>query len=618
MTVRLGDECAHDLWKEEGIMKRAFLLMAATSLCLIALDLRAEEQPLAMRIDHFYVVSDKAQALFDLFKETFQLPEAWPFSDRGTHTSGGLWFGNVAMEFLFPPRGDNPVKTEFRGIAFEPAGGADATAAELTKRGISHAEVENRMRQGPDGQARLAWSVLRLENLAPTEVDVFFVDYKNRMSAAARYHTLDGELMARKRGPLGIVGLAEITIGVRDLDEARDKWGALLSPSPQISDDAFVFDSGSRIRLVRAELPGIQGIVLKVRSLDQAAKFLEGRRMLAQDDAGHIAISPAAIDGLLIRLIDDSQAGESADPLLGLGRDVDHVGVGVRDLEKARRDYEQILGFKSTEDLPSISGLLRSIKFFEDGTLLEFLSPPQESAAIRDETRRWVEKHEGAVSLALATSSARRAAGFLEAHNFEVMIMEWPGPTKEGEVKLSPVQYYSVSSPDTPSGDKRIFGLWIWLVDYVSSPERAAKRASWREQGLMDHPNTALGIPSVRFAGRDLEASLQNLQDMGLEPGEAREAKFLGASGREVKAGEGALLLLRSADANGALTRFLSDHMDGDIIGLGIEVADLNKARSWIENHSGRKLEPDEDGYGRSAMIPLDLTHGVWLELFQR
>jgi hypothetical protein len=47
----------------------------ALSICFIALDLKPEEPPLAKKVDHFYLVSDKAQALFSDFKDTFQLPE---------------------------------------------------------------------------------------------------------------------------------------------------------------------------------------------------------------------------------------------------------------------------------------------------------------------------------------------------------------------------------------------------------------------------------------------------------------------------------------------------------------------------------------------------------------
>jgi hypothetical protein len=66
------------------------------------------------------------------------------------------------------------------------------------------------------------------------------------------------------------------------------------------------------------------------------------------------------------------------------------------------------------------------------------------------------------------------------------------------------------------------------------------------------------------------------------------------------------------------LNEFLSNHDDGSIIAVSIEVSDLNKARSWIECHSQRKLEPYDGFYGRSIMIPPDMTHGVWMEFFER
>jgi catechol 2,3-dioxygenase-like lactoylglutathione lyase family enzyme len=599
-------------------MKQVFAVCMALSLCFIALDLKPEEQPLVTRVDHFYAESDQARSLFTFFKETFQLPESWPFRDAGTHVSGGLWLGNTILEFLLN-NGDKPVRTEFGGIAFEPAGGADETAIALSKRGISRAEVENKMRQGPEGKMRVAWSLLDLKDFPPTEADVFFVDYKFRKSVATKYKAIDDEFAARNRGPLGIIGVAEITVGVQDLEEARSKWSALLAPSPQISDDAFAFESGPRIRLVRAESPGIRGIVLSVRSLGDAERFLKERGLLAKDAAGRISITPAAIDGLSIQLFEAAQSRETANPFLGTGRGVDHVGIGVRDLEKARRDYEEVLGFKCTGNLPAVGGraLIRSIIFFEDETLLEFLSPSPGAPASGDEFREWVEKHEGGMSLALRISSAQDAAAYLEAHNFEVKVTGWPR-AKEGETAPAPVQYYSLTTPDAPSGNRQVFMTWIWLVEYVSSPERSARRAARREQGLMNHPNTAKRLHSVWFAVRDLDASLRNLQDAGLEPREIREVKSLGAAGREVKAGSGCMLLLQSADEKGALEKFISNHDDGEIIGVSIEVADLNKARSWVESRSGQKLEPYDGFYGRSILIPPALTHGVWMELFQR
>jgi len=48
-----------------------------------------------------------------------------------------------------------------------------------------------------------------------------------------------------------------------------------------------------------------------------------------------------------------TQTQKPAHPLLGTGRGIDHVGIGVRDLEKAINDYEQVLGFKCIKNPPA-------------------------------------------------------------------------------------------------------------------------------------------------------------------------------------------------------------------------------------------------------------------------
>jgi 4-hydroxyphenylpyruvate dioxygenase-like putative hemolysin len=134
--------------------------------------------------------------------------------------------------------------------------------------------------------------------------------------------------------------------------------------------------------------------------------------------------------------------------------------------------------------------------------------------------------------------------------------------------------------------------------------------------GRMDHPNTAMGIHAAWFAVHDTQAQLRMLRDAGFEVGEFREAKFLNAHGREVKAGPGALLLLESSDKDGPLTKYLSDHDDG-IIGLSIEVGDLGKAHQLAESGTGEKLETYKGFYGTSFLLPPEVTQGVWIEMFQ-
>jgi len=201
--------------------------------------------------------------------------------------------------------------------------------------------------------------------------------------------------------------------------------------------------------------------------------------------------------------------------------------------------------------------------FFENNSYLELFSV----ANVSDETKylaAFAEKHEGAIYLGLATSSAKDAADYLKVHNFEAVLSGEESAMKEGQPKPPPPPYYYVFISDKPSGGKKPFMLsnFLFFIQYVT-PEMSGRLAALRELGMMTHPNTALLIHSVWFAVRDLDAQLRNIRDASFESGETREAKFLGAKGNEVKAGKGCMLLLRSVDQKGVLNTFLQDHDDG-------------------------------------------------------
>jgi hypothetical protein len=183
---------------------------------------------------------------------------------------------------------------------------------------------------------------------------------------------------------------------------------------------------------------------------------------------------------------------------------------------------------------------------------------------------------------------------------------------KEGETTPPLPMWYDVSTADKPAANKKGFNISFFLVEYLSTNWRDKARA----EGRMDHPNTAMGIHAVWFAVHDAEAQIRTLRDGGFEVGGSREAKFLNAHGREVKVGQGMLVLLESGDQNGLLTKYLSDHDEG-IIGVSIEVADLPKARQSAESGTGRKLETYKGFYGTSFLLPPEITHGVWTEMFQ-
>ena len=304
-------------------------------------------------------------------------------------------------------------------------------------------------------------------------------------------------------------------------------------------------------------------------------------------------------------------------PLLEQGWGVDHVGVGVRDLSKAQIDYQQ-LGFKVREGGHFPGGLFNSIIQFENKTYLELLSvkEPQGNVALQgdaSEIANFVKKHEGAMFLGLNVSSAKVAAGYLKTRNFDV---EDPDPgsiMSEGETKPPPPQWYSVSTADKPAPNKLGFRVPIFFIEYLSGDwyEKA------RKEGWAEHPNTAIGIHAVWFAVHDLKAQLRILRDAAFEADESRDVQLLGAHGRELKAGSGTMILLESSDKSSVLQKYLSDHDEG-IVALSVEVSDLSKAQRMAESATGSKINIYKGTYGQSFLLSADVTHGVWLEMFQK
>jgi catechol 2,3-dioxygenase-like lactoylglutathione lyase family enzyme len=303
-----------------------------------------------------------------------------------------------------------------------------------------------------------------------------------------------------------------------------------------------------------------------------------------------------------------------AQTLIGQGRGVDHVGVVVRDLAQAQHDYEQ-LGFKVSNGGHFPGGVSNSLVYFQNESYLELLTvhgnestKGSDAAALAE----FLSKHEGAMFLGINVSSAKRAADYLKAHNFDV---EGPEPGSimvEGQTTPPPPMWFDVGVNDKPAAGKEGLTLPIFFVEYVSA-DRMKKR---RAEGSMDQANTAMGIHSVWFAVHNVQTQSRTLDTAGFNAGASREAKFIGGHGQEVAAGQGVLVLLESSDNNSLLTKYLSGHDEG-IIGLSIEVADLGEARRLAEARTGGNLETYKGFYGTSFILPPSVTHGVWIEIYQ-
>jgi hypothetical protein len=347
---------------------------------------------------------------------------------------------------------------------------------------------------------------------------------------------------------------------------------------------------------------------------------VEGTSMMLEEEPGRrsrsvlrlIFLSLAGVPLLTLAICCASalQGEQSSEPILGQGKGVDHVGVGVRDLVQAQHDYK-LLGFKVSQRGHFPGGIYNSIIHFENGSYLELVSvtAAQNDSALGAQITGFVKKHEGAMFLGLNVSSAKESAEYLRTRNFDV---EVPGPgslMKEGETKLPPPEWYGFGTADKPAPNKLAFRIPIFFIEYLDAFKKVL------DQGPANHDNTAVAIRAVWFAVHDLPAQVETLRSGGFDA-KTRNAELLGVHGRAVNAASGSIVLIASEDAHSAVSKYLSDQDDG-IIALSIEVADLAKAHQLAEAAGHKKLGIYKGTFGQSFLLSPDVTHGVWLEMFQ-
>lgn len=130
------------------------------------------------------------------------------------------------------------------------------------------------------------------------------------------------------------------------------------------------------------------------------------------------------------------------------------------------------------------------------------------------------------------------------------------------------------------------------------------------------HPNTGEKLQAVLVAAKDLKAAVRAYESIGFTAGRRVSLPQLGAKGRESETGEGLVLLLETSSAGGEVASFLVRRGE-DVIGVSIKVAELNTALNILETNLKLKLRPYEGAYGKSVLVPVEVTRGIWIEMFK-
>lgn len=250
------------------------------------------------KIDHLYISSSKAQTLYNSFKD-FQLPIAWSYQDFGNFSSGAFSLGNAAIEFV---SFKDTSHTEFAGIALQPHQSAEKIVATLDSLKILHDSIEPFTFDLNNGAKDTAWETVALKNILPDDINLFICDYKHREEVYKQIKKIADSLIILHGGKLGIINLKLIVVGCNNPALTSNTLSKLPGLTTE-TNSLFKFSGGPSIQLINSNIVGINKIVIRINSIDNAKTYLQSKNMLGKVTGNSLFISPQAVDGLIIELV---------------------------------------------------------------------------------------------------------------------------------------------------------------------------------------------------------------------------------------------------------------------------------------------------------------------------
>jgi hypothetical protein len=235
--------------------------------------------------------------VFCFLRDDLELPSNWDQQwTPGTEAKrkyAAFWAGNMCIEPCGPyatDEFDGDAKAMFFAVTFLPHESSKASAEEFDVRGLAH-----------NGQ-KVFLSVTD-PHLSSGNCGVCIMDTgpDSRKKDSVREAELQREFAAAQGGRLGLIGVEEILVR-HTCDEGRRRWASLFEPFKPEGGSLWKLGKSPSIRLVKSSRTGLEGLVLKVRSLAAAKKALKAADMLGEARAGQVQILKAKACGLTILL----------------------------------------------------------------------------------------------------------------------------------------------------------------------------------------------------------------------------------------------------------------------------------------------------------------------------
>ena len=215
------------------------------------------------------------EAVYRFLREELQLPLVYDPVTVAQRRYVGLWAGNLVLEPCGPftniAYGTPDFKAIFCGLTFEAYRSAQQSRLQLELRHIKHRPLGS------------AFVIISDPNLVQGNLVASIMDNPSRVEEAQKHAKLTAQLKEGQGGPLGLEYVSEIQVGYTNLQEV-EAWAALLAPTERIKPGLWQFSNGPSLRLVKSQHKEIIAVVLKVKSLEAATRYLRMNDLL-----GHVS-----------------------------------------------------------------------------------------------------------------------------------------------------------------------------------------------------------------------------------------------------------------------------------------------------------------------------------------
>jgi catechol 2,3-dioxygenase-like lactoylglutathione lyase family enzyme len=299
---------------------------------------------------------------------------------------------------------------------------------------------------------------------------------------------------------------------------------------------------------------------------------------------------------------------------------LDHLMIMVHDLQVASDDFAK-LGFRVQPGTRFPYGIENAvIPFGSDGGYLELVSVYKRGNPLLQDNEEFLAQAEGAIYAGLKVDSVDEVAKRLRAIGLEV---SGPTPwnfTPEGTNDPPTVlwQNLTIAHGSSPRSDP------LFFIEYNDAGRAEAETKSpeyfrkYTEGRSLPHPNGARRLGAVWFAVDNLNDAANRYDALGLP--RTRDFAVNRPDGHAVEFGldAGTVLLLQGASEGGPLRQLLTLHQTTmEVPGVSVEIASVESALAGMSPELVKSLDSTSGPMGRGVLIPPELAHGLWLELFE-